>query len=69
MVPDTSRPSMSPLADVAPHLTGCATCPSCHTADSRVTNLAVSGQEVSVEGVEYLIMKEDDVLAIQERSV
>jgi chaperonin GroES len=28
-----------------------------------------SGQEVSVAGVEYLIMKEDDVLAIQERSI
>ncbi len=28
-----------------------------------------SGQEVSVEGVAYLIMKEDDVLAIQERSL
>ena len=28
-----------------------------------------SGQEVSVDGVEYLIMKEDDVLAIQERSL
>jgi len=27
-----------------------------------------SGQEVSVEGIDYLIMKEDDVLAIQERS-
>ena len=27
-----------------------------------------SGQEVRVDGVEYLIMKEDDVLAIQERS-
>ena len=28
-----------------------------------------SGQEVRVDGVEYLIMKEDDVLAIQERSL
>jgi chaperonin GroES len=28
-----------------------------------------SGQEVSVDGVEYLIMKEDDVLAIQERTL
>ena len=28
-----------------------------------------SGQEVSVDGVDYLIMKEDDVLAIQERSL
>jgi chaperonin GroES len=28
-----------------------------------------AGQEVSVEGVDYLIMKEEDVLAIQERSV
>jgi chaperonin GroES len=28
-----------------------------------------SGQEVRVEGVDYLIMKEDDVLAIQERSL
>ena len=27
-----------------------------------------SGQEVRVDGVEYLIMREDDVLAIQERS-
>jgi chaperonin GroES len=27
-----------------------------------------SGQEVRVDGVDYLIMKEDDVLAIQERS-
>jgi chaperonin GroES len=26
-----------------------------------------AGQEVSVDGVDYLIMKEDDVLAIQER--
>jgi transposase-like protein len=34
---------MSPLADVVPDLTGFATCPSCRTADSRVTNLAVSG--------------------------
>jgi chaperonin GroES len=25
-----------------------------------------SGQEVSVDGVDYLIMKEDDVLAVQE---
>jgi chaperonin GroES len=28
-----------------------------------------SGQEIKVEGVDYLIMKEDDVLAIQERKV
>jgi len=28
-----------------------------------------SGQEVTVGGVEYLIMKESDVLAIQERSL
>jgi chaperonin GroES len=28
-----------------------------------------AGQEVSVDGVDYLIMKEDDVLAIQERTV
>ena len=27
-----------------------------------------SGQEVRVDGVDYLIMKEDDVLAVQERS-
>ena len=27
------------------------------------------GQEVRVDGVDYLIMKEDDVLAIQERSL
>ena len=26
-----------------------------------------SGQEVTLDGVEYLIMKEDDVLAVQER--
>ena len=28
-----------------------------------------SGQEVRVGGVDYLIMKEDDVLAVQERSL
>jgi len=28
-----------------------------------------SGQEVRVDGVEYLIMKEEDVLAIKERSL
>jgi chaperonin GroES len=28
-----------------------------------------SGQEIKLEGVEYLIMKEEDVLAIEERSV
>ena len=28
-----------------------------------------AGQEVSVEGVDYLIMKEDDVLAIEERNL
>ena len=28
-----------------------------------------SGQEVVVDGVDYLVMKEDDVLAIQERSL
>lgn len=28
-----------------------------------------SGQEVRVDGVDYLIMKEDDVLAIQERAL
>ena len=28
-----------------------------------------SGQEVRVDGVEYLIMREEDVLAIQERSL
>ena len=28
-----------------------------------------AGQEVSVDGIDYLIMKEDDVLAIQERSL
>ena len=28
-----------------------------------------SGQEIRVDGIDYLIMKEDDVLAIQERSV
>ena len=26
-----------------------------------------SGQEIKLDGVEYLIMKEDDVLAVQER--
>jgi chaperonin GroES len=28
-----------------------------------------AGQEVRVDGIDYLIMKEDDVLAIQERSL
>jgi chaperonin GroES len=28
-----------------------------------------AGQEVSVDGVDYVIMKEEDVLAIQERSL
>jgi chaperonin GroES len=28
-----------------------------------------SGQEIKLEGVEYLIMREDDVLAIHERSL
>jgi chaperonin GroES len=28
-----------------------------------------AGQEVRLDGVEYLIMKEDDVLAVQERSL
>ena len=28
-----------------------------------------SGQEIKLDGVEYLIMKEDDVLAIHERSL
>jgi chaperonin GroES len=28
-----------------------------------------AGQEVSVDGVDYLIMKDDDVLAIQERTL
>ncbi len=28
-----------------------------------------AGQEVNVDGVDYLIMKEEDVLAIQERSL
>ena len=28
-----------------------------------------SGQEVRVDGIDYLIMKEDDVLAIHERSL
>jgi chaperonin GroES len=27
-----------------------------------------SGQEIKLDGIEYLIMKEDDVLAIQDRS-
>ena len=43
MVPNASRPSMSPVADVVPDLEAFATCPLCHTADSRVTTLAVSG--------------------------
>jgi transcription elongation factor Elf1 len=42
MVPVISLPSMSPLADVIPDLEEFATCPSCHTVDSRVTSLAVS---------------------------
>ena len=33
---------MSPLADVAPDLTGFATCPGCHTPHSRLTNPADS---------------------------
>ena len=28
-----------------------------------------SGQEVTVDGADYIIMKEDDVLAVQERSL
>jgi chaperonin GroES len=28
-----------------------------------------SGQEIKLDGVEYLIMKEDDVLAVEERSL
>jgi chaperonin GroES len=28
-----------------------------------------AGQEIKLDGVEYLIMKEDDVLAIQERNL
>jgi chaperonin GroES len=28
-----------------------------------------SGQEIKLDGVEYLIMKEDDILAIQERKL
>ena len=28
-----------------------------------------SGQEVSVDGIDYLIMKEDDVLAVQDWSL
>lgn len=43
MVPHASRPSMSALADVRPEPMGFATCPSCHTADPVMTNLAVSG--------------------------
>ena len=28
-----------------------------------------SGQDIRLDGVEYLVMKEDDVLAVQERSL
>lgn len=28
-----------------------------------------SGQEITLDGVEYLVMKENDVLAVQERSL
>jgi chaperonin GroES len=28
-----------------------------------------SGQEIRLDGVEYLVMKEDDVVAVQERSL
>ena len=28
-----------------------------------------SGQEIKLDGIEYLIMKEDDVLAVQEESL
>ena len=39
----SSRPSLSPLPAIAPALVGFATCPSCHTVDATVTNLALSG--------------------------
>ena len=38
-----SRPSLSPLPAVVPALVVFATCPSCHTADATMTNVAVSG--------------------------
>lgn len=37
-----SRPSMNAPSPLAPELVGLATCPSCHTADRSMTNLAVS---------------------------
>lgn len=44
MVPaDASRSPMNTQSAVAPELAGFATCPSCHTADTTLTNLAVSG--------------------------
>jgi hypothetical protein len=38
-----SRPSLSPLQAIAPALVRFATCPSCHTVDASMTNVAVSG--------------------------
>jgi hypothetical protein len=35
------RPSLNTPSTLAPELIGFATCPSCHTSDTSVTNLAV----------------------------
>lgn len=37
-----SRPSLNPRPAIAPALVGFATCPSCHTVDATLTNVAVS---------------------------
>jgi hypothetical protein len=39
----SSRPSLSPLPAIAAGVRGFATCPSCHTSDAIVTNVAVNG--------------------------
>jgi hypothetical protein len=39
----SSRPSLSPLPAIAAGVRGFATCPSCHTIDAIVTNVAVNG--------------------------
>ena len=39
----SSRPSLSPLPAIAAELVGFSTCPSCHTIDATVTNVAVNG--------------------------
>jgi len=36
------RPSLNTPSTLAPELVGLATCPSCHTQDLSMTNLAVS---------------------------